>query len=119
MAIVKLDKAEWQAFCDRVSKSLIGKRAEIEIASLGLGDQIAAEYLPLLGIVYERKDDVIEIALEGFDHLIHRPSELYYDDGEGGLASFEIVDAEGLRQIVKLRDPLMLPPAGAGGKGRR
>ncbi len=63
MAIRKLDKTKWQAFFDRVSKGLIGKRAEIEIASLALGSQIEAEWLPLFGIVYDPKNDIIEIAL--------------------------------------------------------
>jgi hypothetical protein len=27
----------------------------------------------------------------------------------GSLASIEIIDAEGARQIIKLKDPLMLP----------
>ena len=40
---------------------------EIEIASLSICDQIEAEWLPLLGIVYDPKDDIIEVALEGLD----------------------------------------------------
>ena len=63
MAIRKLGKAEWQRYFDRISKAVIGKRAEIEIASLALGDQIEAEWLPLIGIAYDRKDDILEIAL--------------------------------------------------------
>ena len=50
MAIRKLEKTEWSPFFHRISKVLIGKRAEIEIASLALGDQIEAEWLPLIGI---------------------------------------------------------------------
>jgi hypothetical protein len=93
-----------------MTKSLTGKRAEIEIASLELGAQVEAEWLPLLGITYDPKDGSFEIALEGHDHLIHHPREVYFDYGPGGLVSLEIVDDEGTRQIVKLRDPLLLPP---------
>ena len=50
MTVRKLEKTEWRRFFDWVSKGLVGKRAEIEIASLALGDQIEAEWLPLLGI---------------------------------------------------------------------
>ena len=74
-----------------------------------MGDQVVAEWLPLLGITYDAKDDLIEVALEGVDHLIRKPGEVYVEDGAGELISIEIVDAEGTRQIVKLRDPLMLP----------
>jgi hypothetical protein len=113
MATRKLDKSEWRAFCDRLSKGLIGKQAEIEIASLTLGSQVQGEWLPLRGIVYDPKSDAIEIALDGLDHLINRPRELYVDVGPGGMLNLEIVDSGGARQIVKLRDPLMLPPVSA------
>ncbi len=35
-------QAEWRVFFDAMSKALLGKWAEIEVASLDLGDQIAA-----------------------------------------------------------------------------
>jgi Family of unknown function (DUF5335) len=110
MALRKLDKTEWRVFCDRVSKALVGKRAEIEIASLALGSQVEANWLPLLGIAYDPKDDIIEIALEGLDHMVHRPREMYVDLGPDGLTSMEVIDGDDIRQIVTFRDPLMLPP---------
>jgi hypothetical protein len=55
---MQLEKSQWRAYFDRMSKALVGKRAEIEVASLKLGDRI---------------------------------------------------EAEGTRQIILLRDPLMLP----------
>ena len=78
--------------------------AEIEVASLDLGDQIQAEWLPLIGITYDPNDDVVEVALDGLDHMIHRPREIYMDNEVGRLTSLEIVDADGVRQIVKLKD---------------
>jgi Family of unknown function (DUF5335) len=118
MTTRKLEKAEWQPFFDTVSKALIGKRAEIEIASLSLGDQIEAEWLPVIGIAYDPKDDVLEIALDGLDHLIPHPKEIYIDDAGVLLNSLEVIDGEGTSQIVQLRDPLMLPaPSQASGQG--
>jgi hypothetical protein len=110
MTARKLDKTEWRPFFDRVSKLLIGKHAEVKIASLSLGDQIEAEWLPLVGIAYDPKDDLVEVALEGMDHMIRKPREIYVEGGPIGLDSVEIVDANGVKQIVQLRDPLMLPP---------
>jgi uncharacterized protein DUF5335 len=109
MTIQKLEKSKWRRFFEGISKLLEGKQAEIEVASLALGDQIEAEWLPLLGLVYDPKDDLFEVALDGVDHLIPRPREIYIDDGVGGLMSIEIIDANGARQFIKLRDPLMLP----------
>ena len=106
----KLEQSEWKSYSDRISKALIGKRAEVEVVSLDLGHQIGAEWLPIYGITFDPKDNVFEIALEGLDHLIRAPQEVYIQEGPEGLASFEIVDADGRRQIVRLKDPLALPP---------
>jgi hypothetical protein len=35
----KLDKSQWRTVFDRLSNALEGKQAEIEVASLSLGDQ--------------------------------------------------------------------------------
>lgn len=114
MALRKLEKPEWQRFADTVTKILVGKRAEIEVASLDLGDQIEAEWLPVLGVAYDPKDDVFEIALENVnenvDHLIRGPREVFAEIGPPGLAALEVVDSDGRRQIVHFREPLMLPP---------
>ena len=49
---------------------IVGFRLEIEVTSLALGDQVEAEWLPLLGLVYDPKDDLVEVALDGIDHMI-------------------------------------------------
>jgi hypothetical protein len=36
----------------------------------------AAEWPPLRGVAYDPKDDVLEVALEGIDHLIEHPREI-------------------------------------------
>jgi Family of unknown function (DUF5335) len=109
MALARLDKPQWKGFFDRVSNALIGKRAEIEVASLDLGAQVEAEWLPLIGIAYDPREDIIEIALEGIDHMIRAPSAVFVDEDERGLVSLKATDAEHRQHIVQLRDPLMLP----------
>jgi hypothetical protein len=109
MVVQQLERTEWQDFFDLLSKSVTGKRAEIEVASLALGAQIAAEWLPLLGMTYDPRSEILEIALDGLDHLIHQPRELHLSLDNGALASVIIVDGDGTRQIVRWRDPLMLP----------
>jgi hypothetical protein len=109
MSVRKIDKQDWAAFCDAVSKGLSGRHAEIEVESLDIGSQVEAESLPLLGVTYDPKDDIMEIALDGLDHLISHPRALNADIGPGGLMTLEVIDADNAHQIVKLRDPLMLP----------
>jgi hypothetical protein len=112
MTTRKLDKNQWRTFFDRLSKTLEGKQAEIEVASLSLGDQVEAEWLPLHGITYDPNDDLVEVALEGLDHMIRKPREIYLEDRTIGLTTIEVVDADGTKQVVKLREPLMLASPG-------
>jgi hypothetical protein len=114
VALKKLEKSEWRPFFDHLSKQLEGKQAKIEVAGLSLGDQIQAKWVPVYGIVYDHKGDLMEIALEGLDHLIRKPREITLDLGTAGPASIEIIDEEGVKQIVKLNQPLMLPHLNAG-----
>jgi len=50
MTIKKLCEGQFRPFLDRLSQFLGTKQAEIEVASLSLGDQVEAEWLPLHGI---------------------------------------------------------------------
>lgn len=110
MAATEIDRNGWAPFLDGVTNSLIGKQAEIEVVSLDLGDQIEAEWAPLIGITYDRKDDLIEIALDELDHMVRSPRQLFVDYAVGGIVvAIEIIDGDGNRQIVKFKDPLALP----------
>ncbi len=103
-----LEKKDWNNYFDLVSKSLEGKRATIEVASLQLGDQIEADRVVLYGITYDMKDDLLEIALEGLDHMIRKPVDIELIEGASGLQTIGVVDADGTQQIIRLSDPLML-----------
>jgi hypothetical protein len=116
-ALRQVPKNEWRGFFDLMSKALLGKRAEVEVASLDLGDQIVAEWVPLIGITYDSRDDLLDV---GFDpernlgnRLIRRPQQIDVEEGPTGLAMVAVVDADGVRHIIRLKDPVMLPRASA------
>lgn len=109
MSTRELPRREWRGYCDRVSKALVGRRAELEVVSLALGDRVEARWLPLLGIVYDPKADVVEVALEGIGHSIPRPLEVYAEETSRGLVALEIVAADETHQIVRFREPLVFP----------
>jgi len=46
MASRTIPQGEWRAFFDSMADDLVGKRAEVEAASLDFGDQIVAEWVP-------------------------------------------------------------------------
>ena len=74
-------RSEWRQFFDRVSKALLlGKWAEIEVASLETGDQILAEWIPMIGVTYDSRDDLLDVALDRTDHLVYRPQEIFIEE---------------------------------------
>jgi uncharacterized protein YuzE len=119
MATRKVDKAQWRDFLDGITHDLVGAQAEIEVEGLSLGSQIEAEWLGLFGLNYDPRADAVEVALDGVDHLIHAPRELWVDIDNKGLLTLEIVGSDQTRQIIRLREPLLLAapqPARAHGR---
>ena len=104
-----IEKSKWAAYCELISKAVQGGQAEIEVASLDLGNQVEAEWLPLIGISYDPKDDIIDIALDGVDHIIHQPRELRADGEFAELSALEITDKDGIQHLVRLKGSLALP----------
>jgi len=102
-------KSEWRQFFDRMSKALLGKWAEIEVASPDIGDQIVVERVPMLGVTYDSRDDLLDVALDRTDHLVYHPQEIVVEESAEGLASIALTAADGTRQVVRLREPLKLP----------
>jgi hypothetical protein len=109
MSTSKLKKTEWQSYFDHVSHTLEGKLAEVEVNSLELGSVHQAEWVPIMGITYDKKNDLFEIVLEGLDHMIRKPRDVFVEQNGVELLSVKIVDEDNVTQIIKLRDPLMLP----------
>ncbi|HEX5007324.1 MAG TPA: DUF5335 family protein [Hyphomonadaceae bacterium] len=109
MPDISIDKEDWASFLSWVTDNLSGGRAEIDVLSLDIGAQVEARSLPLLGVAYDRKSDVIEVALDGLDHLIHRPREVWASDADKDLMSIRVIDQDDVTQVIKLMKPLALP----------
>lgn len=106
--LTTIHKAEWKAFFDHLSNTLTGKWAEVEVASLDLGDQIVAEWVPMYGITYESKDDLLDVAFDRFNHFIRHPQDIVVEEDATGIHSVAVVDREGEKQVVRLKEPLLL-----------
>lgn len=105
---LKLEKSEWREYFDSVSKVLGAKLVEVDVTALKLGDQVEVEWLPLIGLTYDPKDDVMAIAMEGIEHNISHPKEIYVEQDVETLRTVEVVDPSGEHHIVLLKDPLRL-----------
>ncbi len=119
MATEKLEKASWHDYFDAVSKVLSGKEAQLDVHSRDFGAQQEAQYSPLLGIVYDHKSDILEVLLDGLDHTIPNVREIFIDHDGLSLNSVSVTDGDGVQQIIRLRDPVMLPPPTSVGAATR
>ncbi|MYN10642.1 hypothetical protein GTP77_25310 [Massilia sp. FT127W] len=106
----RIEKRAWQTYFDGVARQLEGMSAEIDVEAMSIGSQVEADWVPLLGISYDPKSDALSIAVEGLGHMIRKPETIFVDVELGRLASMEVIDGDNVRHIVKLRDPLPLPP---------
>jgi hypothetical protein len=110
MATQKLERAKWHAYFDQVSQSLRGKPVEVRIVGPHLGDYIQGEKLPLIGLTYDPKDDVFEVATDRIDHLVQRPKTIYIETDAGQLRSVQVIDAEQNKQIIVFEEWVSLSP---------
>lgn len=106
-----LKRDEYQSWLNKLTETLANEQAEVEVASLNLGDQIVAEWVPVLGVTYDPKDDVLSVALKNYDHLIRKPQSITVIFEGADVKSLVTTDSEGTEHIVRFREPLALPGA--------
>jgi hypothetical protein len=112
MGTENLDRARWRPYFDLLSRKLSGEEAEVRVAALNLGSQVEAEWAPLKGVIYDHKDNILVVSFEGLEHIIHQPKTIYVNLTNGTLTSLEVVDADNVKCVVRLRRPLALPAPG-------
>ncbi|MDX1639813.1 MAG: DUF5335 family protein [Balneolaceae bacterium] len=108
MAVRKINRSDWQSFFDTFSKKFLKddqpEYAGIQILSEDIGAQPETGWLPLEGITYNPKDDLLDIRVEQLDRMILHPSEIYVDeDSQGWITSLEIVEKDGTKDIIEIR----------------
>lgn len=108
---LSVPKTEWRAFFDRMSNSLLASGPKSKSRPSISAIKIVAEWVPMLGITYDSGDDLLDVALARANHLIRHPREVIVDEGPNGMSSVAVVDAEGTQQVIRLKEPLKLPPA--------
>lgn len=108
MPINKITKDQWQTRFDGFSKQFLTAEqpeyAEIHILSEVLGSLEETKWLPVEGISYDPRNDLLHIKLEDIEHRIERPAHIYLDEDPGGwINSMEIVDKDGTKNIIEFR----------------
>jgi hypothetical protein len=109
MSTEKLERSEWEGYFDLLSKQLGPENAEVELATLKVGDRIALDSVSLIGLSYNPKDDVFELATAAADHRIQHPRAIHLDEGPDGIRRIEVIDADDIREVIELAPPLPRP----------
>jgi hypothetical protein len=76
---------------------------DVEILSPESGDQFAAEGAHLYGITYDPKDNSLEFEIEGADHRVMKPKEVWTaEEFDGFVKAIEIVKDDGTREVARV-----------------
>jgi hypothetical protein len=76
---------------------------DVELIAPDWGDQLAAEGAHLFGITYDPKDDALEFELEGGDHRIQHPSEVWVaEEIDTFIKAIQVVRDDGAREIARV-----------------
>lgn len=117
----QLSREEWKRYFDGLTKQffrdLNPEIAHVELISRELGDQVVTARGRVIGLSYDPRNNVLEIALEGLDHLVYRPREITVGERDDGFAEWvEVTRDDGSREIIRLRSvgisPVGISPVG-------
>lgn len=108
MAIRKINPDQWQVYFDTFSKSYLKddqpEYADILILSEKAGVQAETKWLPVEGISYDSKSDLLHIKLKDLSHTIAHPTEIYADEESNGwITSIAITKKDGAKEIIEIR----------------
>ncbi|WAS99362.1 DUF5335 family protein [Nannocystis punicea] len=100
---------EWKTYFDGFTRKHLRPEAAgivtIQAVSLQIGDQVFAQNARLLGIAYDPHGKTLEVQLEGSDHLVFRPAEVWVLEGDRDdvIATFELVRPDGIKEILHVQ----------------
>ncbi len=103
-----LPKEEWEGYFGEVYRKFFRdpnpEDARVELVSRELGDQVITDVARVIGITYDPKDNLLDVALEGLDHLVYRPQEIAVEEREDGFPEvISVVRDDGSRELIRLQ----------------
>ena len=114
----EIPRAAWHDALELITKEHEGDEVTIELVVESLGDQEEAVKLPLNYLEYDRKDDVVVVALGGHStrfpvvlrHMIRHPQAIWvHPPAPATIRALLVSDAEGVETLVRLHRRPELP----------
>jgi hypothetical protein len=76
---------------------------DVEVLAPDWGDQFAAEGAHLFGITYDPKEKAIEFEIEGGDHRVFNPREVWTaEEFDGFVKAIEVVRDDGTKEVARV-----------------
>jgi Family of unknown function (DUF5335) len=92
------------AFTKRFLLDESPEAVDVEVVEPDWGEQTLAEGAHLIGITYEEKTRTLEFELDGADHRIVEPAEVWtLEEPDGFLSAVEVVYPDGGREVVSIK----------------
>lgn len=103
-----IPRERWSSYFDTFAKRFLRDEvpevATIHVADGARGRQRAVSGVRVLGITYDRRDHVLDVALEGLDHLVLRPVAIWAREAEDGfIDELTVLREDGLRETIALQ----------------
>lgn len=107
LATTRVPNDQLKTYFDKFTRHFLLREStnavDVEILSPDLGDQFAAEGAHLYGITYDPKDNALEFELEGGDHRVRQPKEVWIaEELDGFIKAIEIVRDDGTREVARV-----------------
>jgi hypothetical protein len=111
MTTKRLEREQWQRYFDGVAKRIPSMRVGVSILGEEIGVQPEVQGSALIGISWDHHDQVLTVDTANWSHRLEHPAQIYVQEEGGTLASIEVIDQDGTKQIVELQPLPALPPS--------
>lgn len=107
----QLEAGRWQEYFESAVPNIEGMTVTMEVMTEEFGDQFDVERLPLQGITYDPKDDILVVSVGGrgarypvvLQHIISSPSAIGVEEsGPLSPSAVMVSDQSGVRTLIRL-----------------
>jgi hypothetical protein len=107
LATTRVPNDQLKTYFDKFTRHFLLREStnavDVEILSPEWGDQFAAEGAHLYGITYDPKNNALEFEIEGADHRVTKPKEVWTaEEFDGFVRAIEIVRDDGTREVARV-----------------
>jgi hypothetical protein len=106
----EIERENWSQWLEVVSQQSASSQVFLETIGLDIGDQIEEEWTRIKRIYFDANEDRCCVSTENVDHFIRHPARIQAVAEGSKISAIQIEDHSGNKQIIRLRQPLLIGP---------